>query len=182
LGADSGSGAEAAEVVLEDRKQRLQAIGDARRVLEEPLADARGSEKPRRETHVGWAVAAIAMFALAALAFIHFRQKPPESPMVRFDFPAPPGTTFAGNANGVPPAPVVSPDGRKIAFLATGSGGNEQMIWIRSLDAEDARPLPGTEDVTDFPFWSPDSRSLGFVSSGKLKRIDVAGGARGGVV
>ena len=162
-----------------DRRQRLQAIGDARRVLDEaPLPDGRGSLETAGGVRFGMPaliVACVFAAAFGVLAFIHFREQPPENPMVRFDIPAPPGNAFGGNVNGVPPAPVVSPDGRKIAFLATNAD-RKLMVWIRSLDAEDARPLPGTEDVKDFPFWSPDSRSLGFVSSGKLKTIDLAGG------
>jgi Tol biopolymer transport system component len=46
---------------------------------------------------------------------------------------------------------------------------------MRSLDALDARPLEGTEGAS-YPFWSPDSRSIGFFADGKLKRIDVSGG------
>ena len=49
------------------------------------------------------------------------------------------------------------------------------MIWMRSIDQVTARPLPGTEHA-QFPFWSPDSRWLGFFAEGKLKKIPVAGG------
>jgi dipeptidyl aminopeptidase/acylaminoacyl peptidase len=35
--------------------------------------------------------------------------------------------------------------------------------------------VPGTEGAR-FPFWSPDSRHLGFFSGGKLKRIEASGG------
>ena len=44
------------------------------------------------------------------------------------------------------------------------------------MDKLEARALPGTEDVI-FPFWSPDSRSLGFFADGKLKTIDLNGGS-----
>ena len=44
------------------------------------------------------------------------------------------------------------------------------------MDSVDARPLPGTEGVAGIPFWSPDSRYLAFMSSGKLQKIDVSGG------
>ena len=49
-------------------------------------------------------------------------------------------------------------------------------LWLRPLDQTEARPLAGTEGATD-PFWSPDSRSIGFFAAGKLRRLDVAGGA-----
>ncbi len=49
-------------------------------------------------------------------------------------------------------------------------------MWLRPLGEAEARPLPGTEGATA-PFWSPDSRSIGFFAAGKLLRLDVAGGA-----
>src|SRR6185503_16046582 len=48
-------------------------------------------------------------------------------------------------------------------------------LWIRPLNSVTAQPLPGTDNA-DVPFWSPDSRSLGFFAAGKLKKIDVSGG------
>ena len=48
-------------------------------------------------------------------------------------------------------------------------------VWVRSLDSVVSRPLPGTAGAS-LPFWSPDSRSVGFYADGSLKRIDLAGG------
>jgi len=116
-----------------------------------------------------WPIAAAITFALAlaAVSFLHFREKPPVKEMTRFEVLPPPGAT-----SGV--SPTVSPDGRKIAFTAPGAD-RKAMLWIRSLDAEEAHPLAGTEDVIG-PFWSPDSRSIAFGAGGKLKRIEAAGG------
>ena len=50
------------------------------------------------------------------------------------------------------------------------------MLWVRSLDTEEARPLAGTENAEPRLFWSPDSRFLAFVSGGKLKKIEATGG------
>jgi Tol biopolymer transport system component len=55
------------------------------------------------------------------------------------------------------------------------TGGRPQ-LWVRSLDSVAARALPGTDFAT-FPFWSPDSRAIGFFAEGRLKRIELAGGA-----
>ena len=71
-------------------------------------------------------------------------------------------------------APRLSPDGRTLAFNATDATGKSR-IWIRPLNSLTAQPLAGTEDTTR-PFWSPDSRFLGFFAEGKLKKVDVAGG------
>ena len=69
---------------------------------------------------------------------------------------------------------AISPDGRQVVFSATDIDGKTQ-LYLRPLDALDARPLPGTNEGND-PFWSPDSRSVGFFADGKLKRIEAAGG------
>jgi eukaryotic-like serine/threonine-protein kinase len=72
-------------------------------------------------------------------------------------------------------APIISPDGRRIAFVATTPEGTSK-LWLRPIDAMAPQPLPGTEDAT-YPFWSPDSRFIAFFASGQLKKIDVAGGS-----
>ncbi len=48
-------------------------------------------------------------------------------------------------------------------------------LWIRSLDVTVAQALAGTEGAT-FPFWSPDSNFIAFMSQGKLKKIAASGG------
>ena len=68
---------------------------------------------------------------------------------------------------------AISPDGRFLIFVAESPRGRN--LWVRALDSQAAQELPGTGDAA-FPFWSPDSRSLGFFASGKLRRIDIAGG------
>jgi len=68
---------------------------------------------------------------------------------------------------------AISPDGRKLAFTAVVNG--RLMLWIRALDSLETKPLHGT-DFALFPFWSPDSRSIGFFTPSKLKTIPVAGG------
>ena len=78
---------------------------------------------------------------------------------------------------------AVSPDGRRIVFAATGDGGGS-MLWVRSLDSLDPRPVPGTEGGM-YPFWSPDSASIAFVvrrtegigAAVALRRVNLDGGA-----
>ncbi|MGH9399987.1 MAG: protein kinase domain-containing protein [Thermoanaerobaculia bacterium] len=69
---------------------------------------------------------------------------------------------------------ALSPDGGQVAFVAAPLGGRG-LLWVRSLDGESARSLPGTEGA-DFPFWSPDSRFLGFFADAKLKKVEASGG------
>lgn len=68
---------------------------------------------------------------------------------------------------------MISPDGRWLAFSDAGAGRNQ--LWLRALDSTLPRRLGGTEGGTS-PFWSPDSRSLGFFAEGQLKVLDIAGG------
>src|SRR5207253_6521102 len=100
---------------------------------------------------------------------LYFRRAPTESfNAVRFFITEPEKASFSR-----PEAPI-SPDGRHLAFVATTADG-KQLLWVRSLDALAARVLPGTDGAI-YPFWSPDSRSLGFFADGKLKKIEAAGG------
>ena len=69
--------------------------------------------------------------------------------------------------------PVISPDGRTVVFLASFEG--KRFIYARQLDSLIARRVAGTDDAS-FPFWSPDSRYIGFFANNKLNRIDASGG------
>ena len=72
------------------------------------------------------------------------------------------------------PSVSLSADGRNLTFVANQN--RVPMLWVRSLDSLENRPLAGTEGAS-FPFWSPDGSAIGFFAGNKLKRIDVAGGA-----
>jgi len=125
------------------------------------------SARRRHRERAAWVAFAVAALAAVLLAFGFVRRAPLPAPIVRFQIAAPEGFTFIGT-------PALSPDGRMIAFDGRGASG-DVMVWIRSLDALAPRALAGTEGATR-PFWSPDSRFLGFVAGGKLKKVDVTGG------
>ena len=67
-------------------------------------------------------------------------------------------------------APMISPDGTRVVFAAGGA------LYVRPLDAVAAKRLPATAGA-EFPLWSLDSKRIGFFAEGKLKTIDLAGGA-----
>ncbi len=69
---------------------------------------------------------------------------------------------------------AISPNGRRLAYTIH-VGDQQDMLWVQGLNSVVAQPLPGTEGAA-FPFWSPDSRYVGFFADSKLKRIDANGG------
>src|SRR6185369_11754308 len=70
---------------------------------------------------------------------------------------------------------AVSPDGRKVAFVAIDSAGR-RTLWVRTFATETALHLENTDGSLS-PFFSPDSRDVGFFAEGKLKRIPAFGGS-----
>lgn len=152
-----------------DPKKRLRDIADAKGMLAEGTDVV--AARPRLGA-IATVVAIVATTALAALAYVHFREQAIEERILSAAILPPENTSFDFVTSQNPPA--LSPDGQRIVFGARGTDGKTQ-LWIRALDSSTARPLAGTENAT-FPFWSPDSKSVAFFASGKLKRVDVAGG------
>ena len=165
--------------------RRLQSIGDARVTLEDllaqpeafspaPVAAPAAPARPRgARAAIPWAVAAVSLAAALGAGLLALRR--PEAPIVKATLPAPEGAAFSLSSES--PGPVaVSPDGRSLAFAAEDSDGKVR-LFVRNLDATTAHPLSGT-DGAGYPFWSPDSRWLGFVvrSERVLRKIDVTGG------
>ena len=128
------------------------------------------SNKRPRHDRLGWGLAAT-FLAMAAVATATLIVIWPQS----LDDPAEFRFSIAHGERGALGTFAVSPDGRAIAFTGADASGIIR-LWIRRLEAVDAQPLAATEGAS-FPFWSPDSRFLGFFADGKLKKIAAAGGA-----
>ena len=127
----------------------------------------------RSRERLAWVIAGILAASTAVLAISELR-RPRSAPLVVRSTVLPPEKTkFSFVGGGAGPV-AVSPDGRQLAFVASESSGKKE-LWVRPLDSLLAKPLPGTADAT-YPFWSPDSRFVGFFADGKLKKIEVAGG------
>jgi Tol biopolymer transport system component len=93
---------------------------------------------------------------------------------VRFVIDAPDKTTFV-TAGRIGTSAAISPDGSRVAFTARDSTGKVQ-LWLRKLDDVMPQVVPGT-DGANFPFWSPDSRSIGYFAAAGLQRIDLSSGS-----
>jgi len=162
-----------------EAKDRYHDIADVRVDIQKVLTDPNGvfvqpfaTAEPRKKlrTVFPWIAAAIALAALIVAVAV-WRLKPSEPRQVmRFTYELPEGQQF-GDPTGLLLA--VSPDGSKFVY------GTEEGLYLRSVDEMDARLLPGTEGQYQQPFFSPDSKWIGFFSSAdnKLKKIATSGGA-----
>ncbi len=115
----------------------------------------------------GWIATGVLALALAAVSLVHFREAPPLEQTVRATIALPEGTAQSVRIF------AISPDGRNLVISATVNG--KRQLWLRAMNASQAQPIPLTEDAS-YPFWSPDSRYIGFFAGGKLKKIPAAGG------
>src|SRR5205814_11472 len=96
--------------------------------------------------------------------------KPAPPQIMRFVVGAPTGSTIANDPAWI----AISPDGRLLVFSATDTSGTPA-LFVRPLASLEAHKLAGT-DNSNFPFWSPDSRNIGFFADGKLKKVAAEGG------
>ena len=159
-------------------KNRLRDIGEARVVIQKYLENPAGAvvNDNAAPSKFGWRFAFFIAVATAILAgstatWLWFRQAVPNAPALRLEINPPAtakfGNFFAGMA--------ISPNGQMVVFSAQRDGIAEPSLWLRRMDSPDARELPGTEQGT-YPFWSPESNSVGFFAGNKLKRIDISAG------
>jgi len=133
-------------------------------------APAVTARKRRIRERGAWAVAVTALAAAMAVTTWHFAiNQPPR--VIHASINPPEKAEFVLDGAAGPMA--LSPDGKRIAFVAATEGKN--VLWMRALDTDSAQPLAGT-DGAQYPFWSPDSRYLGFFAGGKLKKIEATGG------
>jgi eukaryotic-like serine/threonine-protein kinase len=147
---------------------QLKSLGDS------AIATATPSLGQRRRERLAWTLAAAAgvgALALATLAFTGRLSTPREAAKLEVLSLLPPLDSRLEYGE----APQISPNGRHIAFVATDRTGRS-WLYLRSRDKDDARPLPETDEAS-MPFWSPDSRQLGFFAQGNLKTVSVHGGS-----
>jgi eukaryotic-like serine/threonine-protein kinase len=123
-----------------------------------------------RNPWLAWIVAGVFVLLMLGLGWMYFsRPSTSDARVMRLSIlPPEKATLIAGQA------PTVSPDGAHIVYVVT-DGIGRTMLYLSTLDSTAAQPLVGTEGG-GWPFWSPNSRELGFFAGGKLKKTDIAGG------
>jgi Tol biopolymer transport system component len=166
-----------------DKTLRLRDAGDARIEIYEALTapatpEATSAAAPARgsRTRLAWpaVTGVLALIAIAfAIGFVLRAPKPPQ-PLPAVHLSAEIGADLSLYTT-LGPAAVLSPDGTRLVFVASGTD-QKQRIYIRSLDHLQSTGLTGTENGRD-PFFSPDGQWIGFFANGKLKKINVQGGA-----
>jgi serine/threonine protein kinase len=164
-----------------DITDELRWIGESSTATSVPSISSPPASHWRRRwgaSRIGAMAAAVIVLAVVAVVIAWPRltsRSAPASPTtpVRFTVGAPEGGRFP------PPNTAfgfmnLSPDGATVTFAGSSQSGRT-LLWVRRLDAASATPLPGT-DGAGAPFWSPDSRFIGFFAEGKLKKVPATGG------
>jgi Tol biopolymer transport system component len=161
--------------LAKDPSERWQAARDIRHALDLVDDTPSGAVTMRARWRTPAFAALAGVVGASALGAALWPTRPrPEAPAQQLSFHLSPPTGTEFQSATVSGGSAISPDGRSVAFVAGANGTSR--LWIRMLDSVTARELQDT-DGAKLPFWSPDSRSLGFFTSGDLRRIDVAGGA-----
>jgi Tol biopolymer transport system component len=165
--------------LAKDPDQRFQSAHDLKLELEWIREGAGHSgrrltapSRAKRET-LAWTLAVAGGLAAAVLGLASLSRQAPEQFVTHAEILPAAGTSFTLFPGYMGPV-TLSADGRYLAWAAVDLHGTSE-LWVRPVDRGTARKLDGTQGAL-YPFWSPDSRALGFFADQKLKRIDVAGG------
>src|SRR5579859_4282699 len=159
--------------VMKDPEERWQSAFDLKMEIQQIARDPQDAQKataPIRDKNP-WVMRGLAgaLLLLAMLSVFLLLHKDPPKPPIFSSLAPPQGTYFELEGDlGVPPA--ISPDGSAVIF---GAGG---AIWYRSLrDGTERELSKGKNEV--YPFWSPDSKNIGFFADGKLRTMEISTGA-----
>jgi len=158
------------------KNNRFRDIRDARLEIEDVINAPKQSEPVEQVFRGRWQRPASALglalvMLIAAVSGVRTLRTLPGEPERRFEISMPSTRDAMRDESALA---AISPDGLKIVFAATVAG--QSQLWLRSLDSVSARPLAGTERA-EMPFWSPDSRSVGFFADAELKKVDLDGGS-----
>jgi len=123
--------------------------------------------KSKSYGRLAWVAAGLFLISTLILSALYFRRVDIPEATIRFALTPPEKMSFGESL-------ALSPDGTKVAYLLTSDSG-ELSLWVRPVGTLDGQRLQGTEGAS-FPFWSPDSKAIGFFAFGKLKKVDANGG------
>ena len=160
--------------LAKEPENRWQSISDVKRELRWVLEGGSQVNMPavvihKRQSreHVAWGLAATAILVLLVVGFFFWRHTSQPVSVLRGSL-LPPEASKRGIDN-----PQISPNGKYVIYVADNNGTKQ--LWAHSFESPIPQPLIGTENAS-FPFWSADSKSVGFFANGKLKRAEIAGG------
>jgi eukaryotic-like serine/threonine-protein kinase len=160
-----------------DPEDRWQSARDLKSELE--WATRVDTERPGPPSSAGWrrtlpwALFGVATIGLAVFAWLEAAgpKNAVRAEPMRFQIPMPQKSLLQLTTGSI----ALSPDGRQLAFIASGADGTPR-IYLRAMDSLEIRPLAGTEAVGSLLIWKPDGRSIAFDSGGKLRKADISGG------
>ena len=168
--------------LVKDHRLRLRDLGDAQIELREALTLPVTDEAPRRvgwfrsarRRDLAWLVAVVITGAASGLAV--WRVRGPSNATLmgieRLAITLPAAAPIARSEN---ETVALSPDGTMIVYVGPAEGERSSRLYVRSIDANEPRPLSGT-DGASAPFFSPDGQSVAFFAAGRLKRTSIHGG------
>jgi Tol biopolymer transport system component len=154
--------------LVKDPEDRWQSAADIKRELRWIGEGAETAVAGRvRKAWLPWAIAVVATIAAVGVTYLRRLAPDPAPHRMELSIVMPERMMLSDFF-------ALSPDGSRLAFVAVAGG--KSLLRVRDLRSSEIRGLPGTESA-EAVFWSPDGRSVGFVSRGKLRRADVATGS-----
>ena len=165
-----------------DVRRRLRDIGDAHIEIVDTTSEPTVSADvatPASSARLVYTFAGLALIFAMAAAWFAWNSRSTTAPAVepvRFDV-LPENTLLGAGTIGhqaSAPFPMLSPDGRMLAYVASSEGRTQ--LWLHRLSMNSRQALPGTAGAM-FPFWSPRSDAVAFFADGQLKRVSIGDGS-----
>jgi len=152
----------------DERWQNASDLADELKWIAEggaPKASIRDAPSLKKWQATTWALACLVVVLLAAGSAILWKLSRRTLPPLFFQASVP----FPANDL------AISPDGQTVAIVAYSTGSSNFVLWTYQIGGRHPNLIDGTAGAA-YPFWAPDSRTIGFFSEGKLKKVDAAGG------
>ena len=155
-----------------DPKKRVRDIGDVWK-----LFDDQPAVPIQTQTGIlGWAAAGLFALLAAVALWAPWRDTPAPTvqPVLRLEADLGNEVSLVPLAIPTVSSVVISPDGTRLAYVGTISGGPSKLL-TRRLDQPNATELAGTEGARD-PFFSRDGRWVAFWTGREIYKVPVDGG------